>query len=247
MNSKVKRTRWRLWIYLTLGSFGFIGFWYVAKKIGDKRALQLGFIFLVVNIISGGTNLVFIQIACFFAQIYFAIEVNKRYLEFLGANPEVRKQKTERSVKKNENTSVNFAVKNDYLVEESHPQISEIKNVTPSSFAQVEVPNEETEPVENKSSVIPGGASQGLIDINNAPLDTLISSLDVDARTLTRVVSIRDQIGAFSSYEHLFKRADIRPHEMVKFRGRLSFGLIQGREEGIRGVGENSANRIVDL
>jgi DNA uptake protein ComE-like DNA-binding protein len=86
-----------------------------------------------------------------------------------------------------------------------------------------------------------------LIDINNVSLDILISSIEVDARTLTRIISIRDQIGAFSSYDHLFKRADIKPHEMIKFRGKLNFGLIQNSENRIQGPGESGLNRIVDL
>jgi len=246
MSNLVKKTRWRLWIYLTLGSFGFIGFWYVSRKMGDKKALKLGFIFLIVNIVSGGANLFPIQLACFVAQIYFAIEVNSRYLIFLEQAPELDREISTETTGNNSGIPIDYSKRNDYLVdvEDSIPETehhADSKPV-PTSSTDVVVENKK-----NETEKVTETSSGDLIDINNVTLEILISSIEVDARTLTRIISIRDQIGAFSSYEHLFKRADIRPHEMIKFRGKLSFGLIQNSKNGIQSPRESGINRIVDL
>ena len=243
MSNLVIKTRWRLWIYLTLGSFGFVGFWYVSKKMGDKKALKLGFIFLIVNIVSGGANLLPIQLACFAAQIYFAIEVNVRYLIFLEQTPEVRRKNIEELTSKNPEVPINYFQKSDYLVEveDKLPEVEQHLDSKPPPISGQEIVSE------NKIQKISEKSSGDLIDINNVSLEILISSIEVDARTLTRIVGIRDQIGAFSSYDHLFKRADIRPHEMIKFRGKLIFGLIQKSENGISDPRESGSNRIVDL
>jgi DNA uptake protein ComE-like DNA-binding protein len=246
MSNPVKKTRWRLWIYLTLGSFGFIGFWYVSKKMGDKKALKLGFIFLIVNIVAGGVNLFPIQIACFVAQIYFAIELNARYLTFLGQAPEIVHEHIEEPSRNIPGISINYSQKNDYLVEveENFAEMEQHLDSKPAPISSQEVVSENRK---NESKKISEKSAGDLIDINNVPLEILVSSIEVDARTLTRIISIRDQIGAFSSYDHLFKRADIRPHEMIKFRGKLSFGLIQNSENRIQSPSESGINRIVDL
>jgi DNA uptake protein ComE-like DNA-binding protein len=246
MSNLVKKTRWRLWIYLTLGSFGFIGFWYVSRKMGDKKALKLGFVFLIVNIVSGGANLFPIQLACFVAQIYFAIEVNSRYLIFLEQSPEVDREITTETTGINSGISIDYSQRNDYLVdvEDSIPETEHHSDSKPAPTSSTDVVVENKK---NESKKVTEKSSGDLIDINNVTLEILISSIEVDARTLTRIISIRDQIGAYSSYEHLFKRADIRPHEMIKFRGKLSFGLIQNSKNGIQSPRESGINRIVDL
>lgn len=246
MSNLVKKTRWRLWIYLTLGSFGFIGFWYVSRKMGDKKALKLGFIFLIINIVSGGASLFPIQLACFVAQIYFAIEVNSRYLIFLGQAPELDREITKETTGNNSIISIDYSQRSDYLVdvEDSIPEIEHYSDSKPAPTSSTDVVVEDKK---NENKKLTKKSSEDLIDINNVTLEILISSIEVDARTLTKIISIRDQIGAFSSYEHLFKRADIRPHEMIKFRGKLSFGLIQNSNNGIQSPSESGINRIVDL
>jgi DNA uptake protein ComE-like DNA-binding protein len=214
--------------------------------MGDKKALKLGFIFLIVNIVSGGVNLFFIQLACFAAQIYFAIELNARYLNFLEQAPEVSRENTKEPMGNNLGFPINYSQRNDYLVdaEDNPPEIGQHLH---SKSAPILSPEAASENKKNESKKISEKSSGDLIDINNVPLEILISSFEVDARTLTRIISIRDQIGAFSSYDHLFKRADVRPHDMIKFRGRLNFGLIQNSENGIQGPRESGINRIVDL
>jgi DNA uptake protein ComE-like DNA-binding protein len=246
MSNLVKKTRWRLWIYLSLGSFGFIGFWYVSRKMGDKKALKLGFVFLIVNIVSGGTNLVFIQIACFAAQIYFAIEVNSRYLDFLSKIPEAGSEVSMKSVHKTVGNSIDYLQKNEYFVDIENNSSDEEMDLdsksAPTLSPNLVTPDRKDERMKDSSN-----SSDDVIDINNISLENLVSSIEVDARTLARIISIRDQIGAFSSYEHLFKRADIRPHEMIKFRGKLTFGLIKVSEKGNQEPRETGINRIVDL
>jgi DNA uptake protein ComE-like DNA-binding protein len=214
--------------------------------MGDKKALKLGFIFLIVNIVSGGANLFPIQLACFVAQIYFAIEVNSRYLIFLEQAPEVDREITTETTSNNSEISIDYSQRSDYLVdvEDSIPETEHHSDSTPAPTSSRDVV---VEYKKNESKKVKEKSSGDLIDINNVTLEILISSIEVDARTLTRIISIRDQIGAFSSYEHLFKRADIRPHEMIKFRGKLSFGLIQNSKNGIQSPRESGINRIVDL
>ena len=246
MSNLVKKTRWRLWIYITLGSFGFIGFWYVSRKMGDKKALKLGFIFLIVNIVSGGANLFPIQLACFAAQIYFAIEVNTRYLIFLEQAPELDRENSKEPMRNNPGVPIDYSQRNDYLVD-VEDNLPEAEQLSDSKLAPISTPEVVQDIRKDETKKTSEKVSGDLIDINNVTLEVLISSIDVDARTLTRIISIRDQIGAFSSYEHLFKRADIRPHEMIKFRGKLSFGLIQNSKNGIQSPRESGINRIVDL
>jgi DNA uptake protein ComE-like DNA-binding protein len=214
--------------------------------MGDKKALKLGFVFLIVNIVSGGANLFPIQLACFVAQIYFAIEVNSRYLIFLEQAPELDREVIKETTGNNSGISIDYSQRKDYLVdvEDSIPETEHHSDSKPAPISRTDAVVDNKK---NENKKVTETSAGDLIDINNVTLETLISSVEVDARTLTRIISIRDQIGAFSSYEHLFKRADIRPHEMIKFRGKLSFGLIQNSKYGIQSPRESGINRIVDL
>lgn len=255
MSDQVIKTRWRLWIYLTLGSLGFIGFWYVAKKTGNKKAFLHGLIFFVIFMVVQATNLAVISIASFALQIWVARDINKIYLNYLGEHPEIveKKFKKKGEIKSAESApttmQINFKQENDFLVEEPIIAPTSKASTSQSSFAPME--SATSEKVAKKVVVEHEQSSptkkSAIIDINNASLESLVASLDVSAETLRKIVDTRDQIGAFSSYEHLFKRADVRPHEMIKLRGRLTFGLIAGDKEGEAKSPENSHNRIVDL
>ena len=254
MSDQVIKTRWRLWIYLTLGTLGFIGFWYVAKKTENKKAFLYGLLFFVIFMVVQGTNLAVISFVSLAIQIWVARDINKIYLNYLKEHPEIveKKFKKKAEIKSAESaptTQINFKQENDFLVEEpiiaptlkastSQSSFAPMENVTSEKVAKkVVVEQEQSSPAKTSAP----------IDINNASLESLVSSLDVSAETLRKIVDIRDQIGAFSSYEHLFKRADVRPHEMIKLRGRLTFGMIARDIEGEAKAGENSQHRIVDL
>jgi DNA uptake protein ComE-like DNA-binding protein len=202
-----------------------------------------------------GTNLAVLSVASFALQIWVARDINKIYLNYLGEHPEIveKKFKKKGEIKSAESApttmQINFKQENDFLVEEPIIAPTLKASTSQSSFAPLETVTSDkvakNEVVEQEKSS-PAKTSEP-IDINNASLESLVSSLDVSAETLRKIVNIRDQIGAFSSYEHLFKRADVRPHEMIKLRGRLTFGLIAGDKEGEVKAGESSQHRIVDL
>lgn len=255
MSDQIIKTRWRLWIYLTLGSLGFVGFWYVAKKTGSRKAFIYGLLVFVTFMVVQGTNLAVISIISLVVQIWVARDINKIYLNYLAGHPEVVEQKFKKKekVKNAESTptatQINFKQENDFLVEEPIIAPTSNANTPHSSFAPMETATSEKVAKKEVSEEIQSSPAKSSepIDINNASLENLVSSLDVSADTLRKIVDIRDQIGAFSSYEHLFKRADVRPHEMIKLRGRLTFGLVAGDKEGEAKAGESSQHRIVDL
>ena len=146
-------------------------------------------------------------------------------------------------------TQINFKQENDFLVEEPAIAPPQKAGTSQSSFAPMDAVTSDKvvkKEVAEKVQSSPTKSSEQ-IDINNSSLENLVSSLDVSAETLRKIVDVRDQIGAFSSYEHLFKRADVRPHEMIKLRGRLTFGLIAGDKESESNPGESGQHRIVDL
>lgn len=249
MSSQVRRTRWRLWIYLSLGSLGFIGFWYVAKKMGNRRSAGLGLIFLIVFLIAQSSDLGFLTFANFVAQLWFSKDINKLYLNFRSGNSELSQNENLNNSSPAFSPQINFNQANDFLVEKpidsKYEKINEVNLEIPAKTDN-EVSNiaDSFNKVDSDPEI---KVVKDLIDINNESLENMIMSLQISADTLRKIVEIRDQIGAFSSYEHLFKRADIRPHEMIKLKGRLVFGLVSSSAAPQDNKEESNKHRIVDL
>jgi DNA uptake protein ComE-like DNA-binding protein len=249
MSSQVRRTRWRLWIYLSLGSLGFIGFWYVAKKMGNRRSAGLGLIFLLVFLIAQSSDLGYLTFANFVAQLWFAKDINKLYLNFRSGNSELSESENLENSSPPFSPQINFNQANDFLVEKPIASKNENMNEINLEFPaktdnEVSIRADSLSKVDSEPEI---KLTKELIDINNESLETMISSLQISADTLRKIVEIRDQIGAFSSYEHLFKRADVRPHEMIKLKGRLAFGLVTSSPAPKDNKEENNKHRIVDL
>ena len=71
----------------------------------------------------------------------------------------------------------------------------------------------------------PGPApSTSSIDVNTATADQLVAHLAVSSDIAARVIQARSS-GRFTDFDHLVKQTDLAPHEAVRFRGRVTFGL----------------------
>lgn len=68
------------------------------------------------------------------------------------------------------------------------------------------------------------GSSMGLLDANLASRDELASLPGVDMLLAERVVSARERQGSFRNIDDMVEAAALRPHELVRFGGLVTFG-----------------------
>jgi hypothetical protein len=64
----------------------------------------------------------------------------------------------------------------------------------------------------------------GPVDVNTATAEALARSLGIDHALASRVVTVRDSRDGFSNLDDLVAAAGLQPHELLKFRDRVTFG-----------------------
>jgi hypothetical protein len=88
--------------------------------------------------------------------------------------------------------------------------------------------------------VPPTGAAQ--LDINRATASALTSDLRIDPALADHVIAVRDVHGGYRNLDHLAMAANLQPHQLVRFRSRVTFGADPGQQSPPTGP----AGRILD-
>lgn len=65
------------------------------------------------------------------------------------------------------------------------------------------------------------------LDVNSASARDLTSTLHIDPVLAERVVAVRNARGAYRDLNDLTTAAGLQPHELTRFRGKVSFGQAQ--------------------
>lgn len=94
----------------------------------------------------------------------------------------------------------------------------------------------------------------GMPDVNSATAETLAADLRIDQTLADKVIGCRPANGGFQNLDALATLARLQPHEIVKFRGKVTFGSPASSFPGSRrtlGAGPNplsphTGGRILD-
>jgi hypothetical protein len=92
----------------------------------------------------------------------------------------------------------------------------------------------------------------GVVDVNAASADAIGAATRINPQTAARIVAVRDQRGGFSDLDDLVLAARLQPHELVRLRGKVSFGQ-QSAEQRTEDKAEPPASpgtrggRILDI
>lgn len=68
---------------------------------------------------------------------------------------------------------------------------------------------------------------QGSVDINSATAHDLVVALGIDKEIANRILSIRSNLGSFTSFDQLMSRTQVPPHLLLPHRNKLAFGEVQ--------------------
>jgi DNA uptake protein ComE-like DNA-binding protein len=85
-------------------------------------------------------------------------------------------------------------------------------------------------------------ASTTAVDINRVTAIDLASDLNIDWALADHVVAVRDARGRYQSIDHLAEAAGLQPHQLVRFRNKVTFGTAHEQQNPPTGAG----GRILD-
>ena len=231
---RVRNSAGILWSILSFGLLTGVGFVIRGLKSKNKLWIGLGIGFLIVGIglfvsvgmIDTGTKEApittpastiwgWIWFTSFIGGVVAAIVTNKKWLLW-KAHVDDRKWYAKAGAPQSTNNS--------------SPAYGYNPNAAAAAFATPPAPAPYTpQPTYTPPApyIAPATAPGGIIDVNAATPQDLVMTLGVDNETANRIVGTRQQLGSFTSFEHLMSKAQVPPHLLIPHRDKLSFGTVQ--------------------
>lgn len=239
-----KNSRWRWWVFLGFGGLGFIGFFIVAFRVQTKKFWTAAFVAGVgsaaawvvsgLNEQAGGTTTTTaassgaasslvsgVLIAIWGAQVVYALFLNRDYLRWKADS---RNEWYNQSVVGQAAINSASAPPPPPVV----PQTSPFLGVDTSEYV-ANVPATQSAPAPILSPVSAPATQHAItapIDINSASAGDIAMAVGVDDAVVRRVLDARIQRGGFSNLDDMVARAGLQPHEMLRFRDKVSFGSL---------------------
>lgn len=239
-----------LWSILSFGLLTGVGFLIRGAKAKNKLWIGLGIGFLIVGIglfttagmFNGGTKEApirstastiwgWVWFTSFVGGIVMAFVTNKKWLIW-KAHADDRKWYAQGGVAQ--------PTTNSFPTHGYDPNAAAAAFATPSPAPYTPQPSYPAQ------YVAPAAAPGGSIDVNIASPQDLVTALGVDTETANRIVSARQQVGSFTSFEQLMSKAQVPPHLLIPHRSRLTFGAVQTAHPAQQPArqGNHSARRL---
>lgn len=105
----------------------------------------------------------------------------------------------------------------------ANPAPTPLLDVDTSAYFAPTAPNP-TVPPTTAAAPVPPPSTSGAVDINAADAATIASGVGLTASTAERIVSAREQRRGFQNVDDLVGSAGLQPHELLKLRGKVTFG-----------------------
>lgn len=103
---------------------------------------------------------------------------------------------------------------------------------TPSAPATPAYPPHPVRPAPQPPVQNPPPQSGDPVDVNHATAYSLAHTLGIEPILASRVIAVRDSRGGFVNLDDMVSSAGLQPHELLKFRNRVTFGAPAARPPG---------------
>lgn len=252
--------RWRnsWWIFAPIvgcGFFGFIGFLVAAIRTGKRHYWVAtaayafaGVLSLTLVLVAGekgtsrydtltGIAVIPFLIATFGPIIHAAIK-NRDYLTTIAHKGTWYAQPQAPAAPTPQPTSFMGVSNSDYFAGNAPAAPSPASGMpaapqpTPAPVQQPPTPPQPVAPT----------APARTVDINSATAADLASALNIDQVLASHVVAVRDARGGYRNIDDLAAAATLQPHQLVRFRNKVTFGENPGQQNPPTGPG----GRILD-
>lgn len=228
-----RNSLWMLWTLLTLGFLNYVSFFYIARKVKQKKWFRAGIVYSIFFIIFVLATDAFapVFIISWIVSVVHIFKIRTEYLLRLEAvqasglnNRELDKLK-ETIAKEYERPNSNYATSNK-RVEEIAP------NMPQNQLVERESNKTEERNVIDKP-----------IDINNASEKEIAEVPGIGSIFASKIVSVRSQENGFKSFDHFVQTLSVKPHLAEKIKSHISFSYNSHTEQRVK----KTEGRIVDF
>lgn len=228
-----RNSLWILWTLITMGFFNYISFFYISKKVKQKKWFKAALVYLVIFIIfmSAPDSFTPIFIISWFISIFHVFKIRAEYLLRLEAiqtsgheNSELNKLKE--NIAREYNKPKSDYDTSDTRIEERAPIKSEVPPVKAENYI-----------TETKGYV------QEQVDINTATEKEIANVPGIGNIFAAKVVAVREQENGFHSFDHFVQALSVKPHLAEKMKSHIFFSSKSYNEQHLK----KPEGRIVDF
>ena len=235
---RVRHSAWLLAPILGIGFFSFIGFLYCAVRVQSpkwwKIAAGTGALtavgWLLMSLFSesegGGSDAaVGYILALWIGLIIYGFVVNRDYLRWRAGQDESTAWYNQTSggtgMTKLAPAPAQAPAPQAGVQPPTPSQPTGILGVDNREYFAPQQPAPAPEPVATRPS---SPAAVGPVDVNSAPAGDITAAVGLDEATAQRIVAAREQRRGFQGIDDLVASAGLQPHELLKLRGKVTFG-----------------------
>jgi DNA uptake protein ComE-like DNA-binding protein len=228
-----RNSLWMLWTLITMGMLNYVSFFYISRKVNQKKWFKAGLVYLAIFIIfmSIPDSFTPVFIISWFVSIFHVFKIRAEYLLRLEAiqssgleNRELNKLK--------ENIAREYnKPKADYNTPETRiDERAPIKSQVP--------------PIKTENHIYETkGYVQEQVDINTATEKEIANVPGIGSIFAAKVVAVRDQDNGFQSFDHFVQALSVKPHLAEKMKPYIFFSNKSYNEQHLK----KPEGRIVDF
>lgn len=228
-----RNSLWMLWTVLSIGFLNYVSFFYISRKVKQKKwfkaALVYSVIFIMYMIFPDFFTPIFI--ISWIVSIFHVFKIRTEYLLRLEAvqasglnNRELDKLK-ETITREYERSTSNYT--------EANTRVEERASIKP------QIPLAEVKYIKAEES----GFMEKRIDINTALEQEIAEVPGIGNIFASKIVSVRSQENGFRSFDHFVQTLSVKPHLAEKIKSHISFSHNSHTEQRVK----KTEGRIVDF
>jgi DNA uptake protein ComE-like DNA-binding protein len=251
------QSKWMLWIHLSIGIFGAVGFARLSIKTKDTMLKKYSYLFLglmsVLFLLMGlddstttqvdgkdvtenstvGNIGAALLVVNYGLQVYFSFKANKIWLVFRAQNNNLTWTA--------ENLNVPVVTRIAPTVsEELVKDVAGIQHDEFYSSPKADASEKVISPAPLPTEVIESARQESSkIDLNSASVEILMQKAEFDPALAANTVVQREKRGGFSSFEEFANDLNLQPHQLAKLKPML---IVEKRTET-----GGSSGRILDI
>lgn len=228
-----RNSLWILWTLLSFGFLNYVSFFYVSRKVKQKKWFRAGIVYSVFFIIFVLATDAFatVFVISWFVSIFHVFKIRAEYLLRLeaiqasGLNKRGLDKLKETIAKEYERPNSNYL--------KSNKRVEEIAPIIPQNQ-----PAERDFNKKEERSII-----DKPIDINNASEIEIAEVPGIGSIFASKIVAVRSQENGFRSFDHFVQTLSVKPHLAEKIKSHISFSHNSYTEQQVK----KTEGRIVDF
>lgn len=230
-----RNSTWMLWTLLSLGFLNYVSFFYISKKVKQKKWFKAGLVYSSIFIVFMFAPDFFtpIFIISWLVSIFHVFKIRTEYLLRLEAVQASGHER--REIDKLKETISKEYGRHDSSYSASNSRTEESRSVSNKLESQ---PNKvEYNKVDERKVM------ERPIDINTASEEEIATVPGVGSIFAAKIMVIRSQENGFRSFDHFVQALSVKPHLAEKIKSHIIFSNVSDNERQVK----RTEGRIVDF